>query len=235
MHHINQPNANSISRSSTPNDYLLRPQPYAGSYSPAGNTSIYSGASNASVSSRPSTASSIAFSSSLSRRTSASSRPSTAGSIPSHHQQQQHHHQHQFAHRPASSGGSSVDSLLLGYAPPASFQLPGARGRDFDGAPNDPSVSSAKSHHAFASTSRPSTANSAASTSPFMPVRSMGHHPHLVEQAPVLDRWQQPNPSPFMRSSPLAHSLPHQAVDGYAFAASLHSTPQHSRPQSPWG
>ncbi|KAH8110936.1 hypothetical protein DFH11DRAFT_728219 [Phellopilus nigrolimitatus] len=214
---LNQINGTGAStRASTPNDYLY-PQPVPGAYatySPSGSMQVLPNISaGTGVSSRPSTASSLSLSHSLVRRTSAGSRPSTASS----HSGSIHQHQYDF-HRPASAAGvlgnpGANDALPLGLSP-FSFQM-GAAARD---APLDAAALSG-----YASVSRPSTANSTASTSPFMR--------HVQGHGPGEDvRWQ---PSPMLSHSPLVHQ---HTVDGYFAQNLLHSPPQHhhqSRPQSP--
>ncbi|KLO18282.1 hypothetical protein SCHPADRAFT_936353 [Schizopora paradoxa] len=160
--------------------------------------------------SRPSTAGSISLSHSLARRAS-SSRPSTAGSLPSTH----------FVHRPPSSGSGSAS----GDAYPAGmmFAMNGQHHRQRGSL--DMSHSSAPASVAsFSPSSRPSTAGSAAS-SPFM--RNVMH---LAAEGPNGERWMPPNPSPLMHSVALSQQ---QYAEG-VYAASMHSTPQHSRPHTPW-
>ena len=214
MRRFNNGMPNSAIRSSTPNELVYAQQQITTNhyphYSPAGTLQMLPSLSNTtSGSSRPSTANSIQLSHSLSRGT-PSSRPSTAGGMPSTHPA------HQYIHRPESSSGGSDESILLGFSP-GSFQLQGGRNREYEGGgvPADASPY-------MSGFSRPSAANSPAS-SPYI-----RHVSHLSE--PGAERWQ---PSPLVRTSPLANAVQTHIPDGYC-PPSIHTTPQHSRPQSPW-
>lgn len=205
MRRFNTSMANSAVRSATPND-MAYAQQFTNPYSP------YTPAGSIQVlpsinNSRPSTANSMPISHSLSRSTSLS-RPSTANGYPSSQT-------HQFIHRPQSSSGGSEESILLGFTP-GSFQLQGGRAREYEGG-----VSNDASPY-MSGFSRPSAANSPAS-SPYI-----RHVAHMSEAG--AERWQ---PSPLARNSPLANAMQTQVNDGYC-QPSLHGTPQHSRPQSPW-